>query len=232
MMGFLGQDEEVHRRFICEEEMKPSESSTASGGLQAEPAPVNSFHDFGYSVLRSLVEKRRRAFLYTYASEAARQGLLPQEDPQVPNTPSVYADPMMEALLETLLPRIEQETQLRLFPTYSYYRVYKSGDVLKKHTDRPSCEISVTVNLGYRGGEPWPLWVETNGVSHPEVLHPGDALLYRGIDIPHWREAFVGEHAVQVFLHYIDQAGPHGAWKFDQRPSLAVLRRHEIMQDK
>src|SRR5262245_66530252 len=114
----------------------------------------------------------------------------------------------MEGLLEELMPRMEAETQRRLHPTYSYYRVYKRGDVLPRHTDRESCEVSVSLCLGYAASEPWPLWLERLGASRAIALRPGDALLYRGIELPHWREAFAGEHAAQLFLHYVDRAGP------------------------
>jgi len=69
-------------------------------------------------------------------------------DKQVPNTYSHYADMVMETLMMKVLPRMEKETGLELLPTYSYARIYKKGDILKRHKDRPSCEISTTVNLG------------------------------------------------------------------------------------
>src|SRR5690349_13914957 len=58
---------------------------------------------------------------------------------QVPGTHSVYADTLMETLLESLHSRVEQLSGLELFPTYSYYRVYGPGDELHRHRDRPSC---------------------------------------------------------------------------------------------
>ena len=69
-------------------------------------------------------------------------------DAQIPNTYSHYADPVMETLLVKVLPKMQEETGLKLIPTYSYARAYKKGDELKKHKDRPSCEISTTIHLG------------------------------------------------------------------------------------
>lgn len=46
---------------------------------------------------------------------------------------------------------------LKLIPTYCYSRIYKPGEVLKKHIDRYACEISVTVTLGYIG-KIWPIF--------------------------------------------------------------------------
>ena len=83
-------------------------------------------------------------------------------DQQIPNTYSHYADPVMETLLVKVLPVMQQETGLDLIPTYSYARLYKNGDELKRHKDRPSCEISTTINLG---GDPWPIFIDGTGAD-------------------------------------------------------------------
>ena len=66
---------------------------------------------------------------------------------------------------------MQQETGLELLPTYSYARIYKKGDILKRHKDRPSCEISATINLGSNLSNidnikypdyQWPIFVKSN----------------------------------------------------------------------
>jgi len=126
----------------------------------------------------------------------------------------------MEGLLLDLLPLAEQLASAKLFPTYSYFRVYQRGDALNKHTDRPSCEISSSICLGREAQGPWPIWIEgPEGISSID-LEPGDGLFYRGIECPHWREPLTEDLVAQVFLHYVDQNGPHAEWKFDKRTSL------------
>jgi hypothetical protein len=142
------------------------------------------------------------------------------DDSWMPNTPSLRAEPQMEALLRDLVPEVEGSTGLKVYPTYSYFRVYKQGDVLKKHRDRPACEISVSLNLGMRGAHRWPLCIQGPLGSAEVLLDPGDALLYRGVECPHWREAFRGEHMAQAFLHYVDQNGPNTEHKYDKRGDL------------
>jgi hypothetical protein len=127
----------------------------------------------------------------------------------------------MDALLLRLLPEVEATSGLLLFPTYSYVRVYKTGDVLKRHIDRPSCEVSVSLCIGYDATEPWPLWISGPQGVRSIALRSGEALLYRGIDCPHWRDEFRGKRLVQVFLHYVDKHGPNAEWKFDKRNSLS-----------
>ena len=130
----------------------------------------------------------------------------------------------MDALLAELLSVVERASGLALFPTYSYFRVYKPGDTLERHTDRPSCEISVTLCLGYEGDGAWPIWIEGPGGTCSFSLAAGDAVMYRGTECWHWRDRFEGERQAQVFLHYVDQNGPHAEWKFDKRAANDVFR--------
>ena len=146
------------------------------------------------------------------------------KDEQIPNTYSHYADLVMETLLERVLPKMMKVTNLNLIPTYSYARIYKFGDVLHRHKDRPSCEISCTLNLG---GDEWPIYLDPTGDQGKEgkkiTLKPGDMLAYSGCDLEHWRETFEGKDCCQVFLHY---NSTHGALEepnlFDTRPFLGL----------
>jgi hypothetical protein len=140
-------------------------------------------------------------------------------DKQVPGTYSHYSDIVMETLLADLLITMEQNTNLKLIPTYSYTRIYKNGDILKKHIDRPSCEISSTLNLG---GESWPIFLK-NKKTHKINLNQGDMLIYRGDILEHWRESFEGNNCAQVFLHYNDVKNKKSKEnKFDGRPHLGL----------
>jgi len=159
------------------------------------------------------------------------------EDKQVPNTYSQYGDFFMETLMMKVLPIMKQHTDMNLIPCYTYTRVYKKGDILKRHSDRPSCEISTTLNLG---GDPWPIFLDPTGTKsvideHKQIikpnapkgisvdLEPGDMLVYSGCELEHWREPFKGDHCAQVFLHYNNIDGPFGTQnKFDKRPLLGI----------
>ena len=182
---------------------------------------TNSFAQADYVVLRKLVPESVRSFLYEYVLKSAQTGRLRLGDSAVPDTPNFYSDPFMDTLLDLLLPRMEAESGVKLFPTYSYFRVYRHGDVLRRHHDRPSCEISASLNLGYVANEPWPIWIEIGGMAKCISLKEGDAMIYRGIKIPHWRENFPGEHSAQVFLHYVDQNGPYKGMIYDGRKGLS-----------
>ena len=140
-------------------------------------------------------------------------------DTQIPNTYSCYSDYVMENLLIEILPIVEKQINCKLFPTYSYTRLYKKGDELKRHKDRPSCEISGTLNLG---GDPWDIYLDPSGKANQKgikiFLEPGDMLIYYGHELEHWREPFKGEECGQVFLHYTTKS----TFLFDRRPMLGL----------
>ena len=158
-------------------------------------------------------------------------------DQQIPNTYSHYADHVMETLLMKTLPVMQKETGLELVPTYSYARAYKKGDILKRHKDRPSCEISTTIHLG---GDQWSIFIDPTGsnnvideyknIHKPDApqgvkvdLDVGDMLVYSGCELEHWREQFQGDVCVQVFLHYNHVNGQFAEKnKFDKRPMLGI----------
>ena len=159
------------------------------------------------------------------------------KDQQVPNVYSHYADFAMETLLMKVMPIMKKETNLDLIPTYSHARVYEKGSILKRHKDRPSCEISTTLNLG---GDPWPIFIDPTGsnnvideyknIMKPNApagirvdLEPGDMLVYSGCELEHWREEFTGNICAQVFLHYNHVNGQFADSNlYDKRPLLGI----------
>ena len=192
-----------------------------------------SFQKNKYCVIKEAVPKQIAEFVYNYflmKRQVARtlfdtRYISPfttefgvWNDEQVPNTYSHYSDIAMETLLLRTLPVMEKHTKLKLNPTYSYARIYKTGDVLHRHKDRFSCEISTTLNLG---GDPWPIHLEpkknvgipngkkitasSNNKGISVNLKAGDMLVYKGMELEHWREEFQGDNCAQVFLHYNNQ---------------------------
>lgn len=176
-----------------------------------------------YVVERSVVDVASLSLLHDHALARVDDKTMAPGDAQVPGAPVAYGNPVMDMLLERVRGRVEQATGLRLWPTYSYLRVYQRGSVLKPHRDRPACEISMTLNLGMKADERWPIWLAGPMGTASVSLSPGDGLIYRGCDCYHWREPFKGDSLAQVFLHYVDQDGPNAGWKFDKRPRLSRL---------
>jgi hypothetical protein len=180
---------------------------------------ANNFKRERYLLLPSILTDPTLANCYHYACKRAESGTLRSGDSLFVDAPCAGGDPFMDTLLLSMLPQIEKCSGLELYPTYSYFRVCKHGDVLPKHTDRVACEISLTLCLG--GDLLWPFWLEgRNGVVKVEMA-PGDGVLYRGIECAHWRYPFEGTRLTQASLHYVDQHGPYADWKFNKRPATS-----------
>ena len=213
-----------------------------------------SFKKNKYQVLRNAISKDLAAFCYKYLQISAEadnwmlnNGVTHSgnklvgnfNDPQVPNSYAKYADRVMETLLVDTIKVMQKKTGLKLVPTYSYCRLYRTGNILKRHKDRPSCEISTTLNLG---GDPWPILIDPTGSNNVideyknihkpgapkgvEVnLKPGDMLIYSGCELEHWREPFRGKLCGQVFLHYNHADGRFAKTNlYDKRPMLGIVK--------
>jgi hypothetical protein len=194
-----------------------------------------SFKKNKYCVIKNILTKELEEFVYNYFMlkrqvtktmlDARYISKFAEEwgtwtDEQVPNTYSHYADIAMETLLAGALPVMEKKTGLKLQPTYSYARIYKDGDILKRHKDRFSCEISTTLNLG---GDPWPIYLNDGKKNIKVDLKPGDMLIYQGTVLDHWRKKFEGDHCCQVFLHYNNKKSKNAEKNlYDRRPHLGL----------
>ena len=130
-----------------------------------------------------------------------------------------YGDPVTDSLLITKKNLMEKETGLTLLPTYTFWRMYTYGADLKKHSDRPSCEYSVTVQINSCGTK-WPIFMAGKELE----LENGDAVIYKGCDLEHWREEFEGDWHSQVFIHYVNKNGPHKEWFKDKRVMLGIKK--------
>jgi hypothetical protein len=195
-------------------------------GLMPPHLLAAQFAEQKYVVWRGCLSDPELTSLYRYTLRRHESGTM-GSDPRSPGAAAAPGDVFIDGLLLDLLPMAEQVTRCRLFPTYSYFRVYKRGDLLVKHRDRPSCEFSVTLCLGYDAARPWPLLIQgPTGVTSIE-LEPGDGLFYRGTECEHWREPMEGERMAQAFLHYVDQNGPYAEWKYDKRPAIPFHRPRE-----
>ena len=213
-----------------------------------------SFKKNKYQVIRNAISKELANLAYTYlqiSAEADHWMITNQvthdknplvgnfKDRQVPGSYAKYADRLMETLLVKVIPIMKAKTELNLIPTYSYTRLYRKGNILKRHKDRPSCEISTTLNLG---GDNWDIFLDPTGTNNvideyknihkPNApkgikisLKPGDMLIYSGCELEHWREPFQGNLCGQVFLHYNHANGPYAKTNlYDKRPMLGIVK--------
>lgn len=138
-----------------------------------------------YIVVRNFIPSDRAIDLGIEFGDYCREENV-KGDHQAPFSSSVYNYISFLELLCEKTPEVSKLIGETTLPTYTYARVYRNGDVLEKHIDRPECEVSLTVNLG--GSEEWDIWIESGEGGEKEVpisLKPGDALIYLGSEAHH-----------------------------------------------
>ena len=163
----------------------------------------------------------------------------PKIDSQANSIISEHSDYLMETIMEASTPVVEQNVGKKLFPTYSFIRIYDKGSDLKVHTDRPSCEFTVALCLGADPiNKPYEIFIgkednesdykyydsEANfkryKIDYKFPMITNNALIFKGMDNFHWREYCTHDHFMTVFLHYVDQHGEFSEYKYDKRNML------------
>lgn len=139
-----------------------------------------------------------------------------------------------------LTPIIGELTGADILPSYDYFRIYQKDDICRVHSDRPSCEHSVSLTLASSDGLPWPLQIGSERVKNespcvedfgdePFVavdMEPGDAVLYRGIDLRHGRtQPNPNQWSAHLFLFWVERGGIFEQHAFDVQRLRSELKR-------
>lgn len=178
-----------------------------------------------YIYLSNVVSREDCGQLTDYMFGLYNEGKL-IKDEQCPLSDSVYGDPIFDGLLEKLCVPLSAQLGVDLAPAYTYARIYRPGEILVKHKDRPSCEISGTMTLGFDPGSGiWPIFFgkdDDDVVGNSLEINVGDLVMYHGNELFHWRPEYKGSWQVQIFFHYVDKNGPHSNHAYDGRTQLGV----------
>jgi len=196
-----------------------------------------TFKDNKYLVVRNVIS-RDMVSLLQYQSKMLQDvtcynnntspGLFLFGDKQITNSFSYYSSLFTESLLLLLQPIIEKKLDIELIPTYSYMRIYYKDAILAIHTDRPSCEYSATLCIKCDPISPWPIYFNSNGKNIPLNLNQGDICIYKGDELPHWREPCLYDNHIQFFLHFVEKDGKYSEFKYDKRPMLGLNMNLQI----
>jgi hypothetical protein len=207
---------------------------------------IGNYHEDGYAHLQGLIPAEvAQAFL-----GGLKQDMGPEPIPlsRVQNHPNLLRRAAFEVyghhykpmlfFLWGLSPIVSNIVGRELLPTYDYFRVYREGDVCRVHSDRYSCEHSLSLTLDYSDGEPWDLQigkehvepssrVEEDFGSEPYgsvAMGVGDAVLYQGVNHRHGRMTpNPNGWSAHLFLHWVDRDGPHRQHAFDGNANPAQV---------
>ncbi|MDP6437832.1 MAG: hypothetical protein QF790_08640 [Gammaproteobacteria bacterium] len=117
-----------------------------------------------------------------------------------------------DTVMYTLRSRIEAETGLDLYPTFSFVRLYKKGDVLRKHIDQAASEVNVSITI--LASDPWPLAMHRGDEVINLELDPGDGVIFHGMELVHEREKFAGREHLQLIVAYVEKGGANQEMAF------------------
>jgi len=168
---------------------------------------------------------------------------------QVEGSLARYWHPQYRTIHTGVRKKLEKLLGRDLYNTYYYDRFYFPGQALTKHADRDACEISITIHISTNlpdSLKDWPIKIKTPdkytdaqkttilvpGDERTLVLNPGDGMIYKGCERPHWRDPMPGTpigkkskklfgkkqeqelYYHQIFFHYVLQDGQraHCAW--------------------
>ncbi len=181
------------------------------------------YRDDGMVLLRGLLGEESIGLLAAYLNLMGHIGRMHNDQNQVDEALVLYGDPLFDTVMASLVPTMCEVVGETVAPTYSFVRVYFRGQELVPHRDRPACEHSLTVHVAAATPEPWPVWfADREGVPRSFELGPGDAALYQGCELRHWREECPVDWYAQTFLHFVSAKGPFGAEVFDRRAYLGL----------
>ena len=180
------------------------------------------FEKYGCVLVQNFVDEETISVVSQYFENKLKRGewLEGAEGPVTVSKLFYYADPLIEVILQKSKGAVEDVVCKELLPTYSYSRIYRAGEELKPHVDRPSCEVSATINVASMGSTS-PIYMKYEDAEPQKyILNPGDAVIYKGCEVTHWRDPLENDQLnVQFMLHYVDKNGPNAVFEKDKRPA-------------
>jgi hypothetical protein len=147
---------------------------------------------------------------------------------------SRYGEPKFKNIHYEVKNKLEIIMAEKLYPTYYFDRFYFPHTKMTKHVDREACEISVSLNISQNLPNPWALWFDMGNEVLDCYTKPGDGVLYRGMEVPHWRDRMEGNknsYCHQIFLHYVRADGHFLEYAFDKGTKLDTYT-HKVPRPK
>jgi hypothetical protein len=171
---------------------------------------IKNFQQNKFVVIPNFLDPYLLAFLVSYFEHA-------KENPgpyvgQDWTSANAHGDACADSVMYSLRPIIEAITGLELLPTYSWVRMYNKGDTLGRHKDvaanQVSCNVCISKDID------WLLGL-SDGENEFEIsLEPGDAVIYDGVALEHWRDKYQGQNQIQMIVGYVVKGGEFDADRF------------------
>jgi hypothetical protein len=187
--------------------------------------PQEIYQEHGFYLIKNFIPRFFSDYLKENLNTLAINNQLSSGDGQVDNSLCVYGNPAFDTFALMSASMISKIINKELLFTYTYARIYLNDAVLLPHVDRPECQHSVTLFLGGDYTELWPIWMKhLNKHQFPQMcaLEEGDAVVYQGTDVHHWRDHFKGTNYYQLFMHYVEKDGIYADKVYDSRSYIGL----------
>lgn len=161
-----------------------------------------------YAVLTDLFNPVHLGSLRAYFGALVAGGYLNSGDRQVARRDWSHNEPICRSLHDPLAQILNRFAPEPLKASYTYLASYHEGAELPRHTDREQCAWNMSLALdsapGIERDTAWPIYLEIDGSPRAVRLAAGEAVVYRGTTIPHWREPLPAGHKATVcFYHFV-----------------------------
>jgi hypothetical protein len=164
-----------------------------------------------YTPVGGLIHPFHLSAIRRYYRFLIRAGAVGLGDDQSPRRFVAHNEPVARFFHHQLTAAVSAIAGETVKPSYVYLASYQPGAVLEKHTDRAQCEFSITFCVDYSPepelSTPWPIFLDTRTGRVAVHQGIGDALFYRGCQVPHAREALAqGNTSTSIFFHYVRES--------------------------
>jgi hypothetical protein len=165
----------------------------------------------GYTVLRGLLPPLQLGAMRRHYRALVGGGTLQVGDNQVAERHRLHSELVASFFHPQLASVVGRVVGEPVVPSYVYFASYKPGADLPRHVDRPQCEFSISLLVDYtpepEGPSGWPLCMEdprTGALVGIADLGIGDAVVYRGRELVHYRDPLPdGHQSTSIFFHYV-----------------------------
>jgi hypothetical protein len=164
----------------------------------------------GYTIKRNILNPLQIRALKKYYHELEQKGYYNKGDKMVRKRDSMPDEPTAKFVHHQLLNFINRLTPEKVQTSFCFSSIYQPGVILERHTDRKQCAWNISLVLDMEPetetSKAWPLFIEKDGIVNEVRLGIGDAVVYQGTKVPHWREKLAENNKYFIFFfHFVPE---------------------------
>jgi hypothetical protein len=165
------------------------------------------FEQKRFCLLPSLLRRMHAAALAGYYRDVIAHSDWASGDEQVRLRHGHHNETMARYFHHQLADFVSRVAGEPVRPSYAYVSAYSEGAYLAPHVDRKQCIFTLSLLVEQERPDkprPWPLWFQSHDGKVALAQKSGDGILFRGCELPHWREEPPpGCASTTLLFHYV-----------------------------